>query len=297
MASGKEIKQQIGSIKNTQKITNAMQMVAASKMRRAQERMAASQPYAKKIREVSHHVAGGQMDVKHPYLANRELKRVGMIVVSSDRGLCGGLNVNAFKTATNEIKKYREEGVEVAFCPIGKKAVGFFRRHGGEMLATKQDYGDAPELSDLVGSMKVMLDAYDEGKLDRLVVISNEFINAMTQKPVVRQLLPLVTDDEQSDKEEHQPKAEQGKIWSYEYEPDDPKVILNELLVRYVESQIYQAVVENIACEQSARMIAMKNATDNAGQIIDDLQLAYNKARQAAITQEISEIVGGAAAV
>lgn len=298
MASGKEIKQQIGSIKNTQKITNAMQMVAASKMRRSQERMAASQPYARKIREVCYHTAEGQLDVAHPYLVNRDLKRVGLIVVSSDRGLCGGLNVNVFKAALSEIKSYRDKGVEVSFCPIGKKAVSLFRRHGGSVLASKSDYGDAPELSDLLGSIKVMLDAYDEGKLDRLIVISNEFVNTMTQKPVVRQLVPLVSRSQQAGNEQESNKESANrKIWSYEYEPDDPKVILNELLVRYVESQIYQAVVENIACEQSARMLAMKNATDNAGQIINDLQLAYNKARQAAITQEISEIVGGAAAV
>ncbi|WP_025733261.1 F0F1 ATP synthase subunit gamma [Carnimonas nigrificans] len=289
MASGKEIKQQIGSIKNTQKITNAMQMVAASKMRRAQDRMAASQPYAKKIREVCYHTAEGQVDSTHPYLAKRDLKRVGIIVVSTDRGLCGGLNVNVFKAALGEIKGYRDQGVDVAYCGIGKKSVSFFRRHGGEVLATASDLGDAPELNDLLGGVRVMLDAYDEGKLDRIVIISNEFVNTMTQKPVVRQLVPL---------EPRSGEEQAGKMpWTYEYEPDDPTMILNELLTRYVESQVYQAVVENIACEQSARMLAMKNATDNAGQIIDDLQMVYNKARQAAITQEISEIVGGAAAV
>lgn len=288
MASGKEIKQQIGSIKNTQKITNAMQMVAASKMRRAQDRMAASQPYAKKIREVSYHLAEGKVDASHPYLAKRELNKVGIIVVGSDRGLCGGLNVNVFKAALGEIKKYRDQGVEVSYCGIGKKAVGFFRRYGGELMASTSDIGDAPELKDLLGSVKVMLDAFDENRLDRIVVISNEFINTMTQKPVVRQLLPLAPRSEEESS---------GTGSTYDFEPDDPRTILNELLVRYVESQVYQAVVENIACEQSARMLAMKNATDNAGQIIDDLQLAYNKARQAAITQEITEIVSGAAAV
>ncbi|WP_027350936.1 F0F1 ATP synthase subunit gamma [Halotalea alkalilenta] len=290
MAAGKEIKQQIGSIKNTQKITSAMEMVAASKMRRAQERMAASQPYARKVREVCYHTAGANLDYRHPYLMQRELKRVGLIIVTTDRGLCGGLNVNVFKAALSEAKRYHDQGIEVAFCAIGSKGTSFFKKYGGELMASKSGLGDAPDVGALLGSIKVMLDAFDEGKLDRLVLVANEFVNTMTQKPVVRQLLPLEANPEEA------PVATKGS-WFYLFEPEDPKVILDGLLVRYVESQVYQAVVENIACEQAARMIAMKNASDNAGEIISDLQLAYNKARQAAITQEISEIVGGAAAV
>ncbi|ANF56406.1 F0F1 ATP synthase subunit gamma [Halotalea alkalilenta] len=290
MAAGKEIKQQIGSIKNTQKITSAMEMVAASKMRRAQERMTASQPYARKVREVCYHTADANLDYRHPYLMQRELKRVGLIIVTTDRGLCGGLNVNVFKAALSEAKRYHDQGIGVAFCAIGSKGASFFKKYGGELVASKSGLGDAPEVSALLGSIKVMLDAFDEGKLDRLVVVANEFVNTMTQKPVVRQLLPLEANPEEA------PVASKGS-WFYLFEPEDPKVILDGLLVRYVESQVYQAVVENIACEQAARMIAMKNASDNAGEIISDLQLAYNKARQAAITQEISEIVGGAAAV
>nr|WP_299245101.1 F0F1 ATP synthase subunit gamma [uncultured Halomonas sp.] len=290
MAAAKEIRSQIGSIKNTQKITSAMEMVAASKMRKAQERMAASQPYAKQIRHVVSHIAKANPEYRHDYMIEREVKRVGYIVVSSDRGLAGGLNVNLFKTVLKETRQWRDKGVELSFVAIGSKAGTFFRNYGGNLMAAKSNIGEAPETKDLIGSVKVILDAYDEGELDRLYVVYNEFVNTMTQKPVARQLVPLVALEDQDDDETR------SSSWDYIYEPD-AKELLDRLLVRYIESQVYQAVVENAACEQAARMIAMKSATDNAGDLIDDLQLVYNKARQAAITQEISEIVSGAAAV
>ncbi|MBB3190058.1 F0F1 ATP synthase subunit gamma [Halomonas cerina] len=294
MAAAKEIRTQIGSIKNTQKITSAMEMVAASKMRKAQDRMKASQPYAKQIRNVVGHIAEANPEYKHPWMEEREVKRVGYIVVSSDRGLCGGLNVNLFKAVVNEAKAWRDSGAELDFCALGSKATTFFRKYGGSLVAAKSGLGEAPSQDDLIGSVKVMLDAYDEGQLDRLYVVFNEFVNTMTQKPVVRQLLPLSAEmgaDEAQNEEHKRPGS-----WDYLYEPE-AKELLDSLLVRFVEAQVYQAVVENVACEQAARMIAMKNATDNAGNLIDDLEMVYNKARQAAITQEISEIVGGAAAV
>ncbi|MDR5860125.1 F0F1 ATP synthase subunit gamma [Halomonas eurihalina] len=293
MAAAKEIRTKIGSIKNTQKITSAMEMVAASKMRKAQDRMRASQPYAKQIRKVVGHVADANPEYKHPWMEEREVKRVGYIVVSSDRGLCGGLNHNLFKAVLKEAKAWQDSGAELDFCPLGSKATAFFRKYGGNLVAAKSGLGEAPSADSLIGSVKVMLDAYDEGKLDRLYVVFNEFVNTMTQNPVVRQLLPLSPEMgvESSDEEHKRP----GN-WDYLYEPD-AKALLDSLLVRFVEAQVYQAVVENVACEQAARMIAMKSATDNAGNLIDDLELVYNKARQAAITQEISEIVGGAAAV
>ena len=286
MAVGKEIRTQISSINNTRKITRAMEKVAASKTRKAQDRMAASRPYADRIRQVVGHLANANPEYKHRYLTEREAKRVGYIVISSDRGLCGGLNVNVFKAAIKDMKQFADSGVEIDICAIGSKAVSFFKNYGGNVAAAFTGLGDAPEANDLVGSVKVMLDAFDEGRLDRLYVVSNEFVNTMTQKPTVEQLLPLRA-EENTELQHH---------WDYIYEPEAIE-ILNELLVRYIESQVYQAVVENIACEQAARMLAMKNATDNAGDIIDELQLVYNKARQAAITQEISEIVSGAAAV
>jgi len=290
MAVGKEIRSQIGSIKNTQKITSAMQMVAASKMRKAQDRMAASHPYATQIRSVVSHLAEATPEYRHSFMQERDVKRVGYIVVSSDRGLCGGLNINLFKAAVSQIMEWKRKGAEVDICAIGSKAGSFFRRYGGSLVAAKSGLGDTPSASELIGSVKVMLDSYEEGKIDRLYVVYNEFINTMSQKPLVRQLLPLEAEAEQE--------SDKSKVttWDYLYEPD-PKVLLDSLLVRYIESQVYQAVVENIACEQSARMVAMKSATDNAGDFIDELQLIYNKARQAAITQEIAEIVGGAAAI
>ncbi|WP_421847201.1 F0F1 ATP synthase subunit gamma [Marinomonas sp.] len=286
MAVGKEIRTQISSINNTRKITRAMEKVAASKTRKAQDRMAASRPYAERIRQVVGHLANANPEYKHRYLTEREAKRVGYIVISSDRGLCGGLNVNVFKKAIRDMKQFADSGVEVDICAIGSKAVSFFRNYGGNVTAAFTGLGDAPKADDLVGSVKVMLDAFDEGRIDRLYVVSNEFVNTMTQNPTVEQLLPLKA-EENTELKHH---------WDYIYEPEAVE-ILNELLVRYIESQVYQSVVENIACEQAARMLAMKNATDNAGDIIDELQLVYNKARQAAITQEISEIVSGAAAV
>lgn len=293
MAAAKEIRTQIGSIKNTQKITSAMEMVAASKMRKAQDLMKASQPYARQIRNVVSHVADANPEYRHPWMVEREVKRVGYIVVSTDRGLCGGLNVNTFKAVVTDAKAWRDQGAELDFCALGSKGGTFFKSYGGNLVAAKSGLGESPEVEDLIGSVKVMLDAYDEGQLDRLNVVYNEFVNTMTQKPVVRQLLPLSPDmgADPHDEEDKRPGS-----WDYLYEPD-AKALLDSLLVRFIESQVYQAVVENGACEQAARMIAMKSATDNAGNLIDDLELVYNKARQAAITQEISEIVGGAAAV
>ncbi|WP_445620348.1 F0F1 ATP synthase subunit gamma [Kushneria sp. Sum13] len=295
MAAGKEIKSQIGSIKNTQKITSAMEMVAASKMRRAQERMAASQPYASQIRRVVSHISQANPEYRHDYQIEREVKRIGYIVVTSDRGLCGGLNSNLFRRVLRDVRQWREKGVSVAFCALGTKGSVFFRKYGGDLLAATRNLGDAPEANELIGSINVMLEAFDKGEIDRLDLVYNEFVNTMSQKPTVRQLLPLPEEIEQESSSGAENATSKGG-WGYTYEPD-AQSLLDRLLVRYVESQVYQAVVENIASEQAARMIAMKNATDNAGDIIDDLQLQYNKARQAAITQEISEIVGGAAAV
>ncbi len=287
MASGKEIRTKIGSIKNTQKITSAMEMVAASKMRRAQDRMSAGKPYAQRIRGVVGHIASGNPEYKHLYLGERdEVKRVGYILVSSDRGLCGGLNVNVFKAALRHSQEFSKQDVEVDFCLIGAKAAAFFGAVGGNITASVRDLGEQPEVAKLIGSVKVMLDAFAQGKIDKLYVVGNEFINTMTQSPFINQLLPLEADKDEG----------QHKSWDYLYEPD-ARELLDGLLSRYIESQVYQAVVENVACEQAARMIAMKSATDNAGSMIDDLQLVYNKARQSAITQEISEIVSGAAAV
>jgi F-type H+-transporting ATPase subunit gamma len=286
MASGKEIKGKIGSIKNTQKITSAMEMVAASKMKKAQERMASGRPYAQNMLKVIGHIANGNLEYRHPYLEEREVKRVGYIVISTDRGLCGGLNTNEFKLVTQDVKKWREQGVEVDFAALGSKACSFFNRFGGKLLAAESGLGDKPSVSDVVGVVRVMLKAYDEGQIDRVFLVFNDFVNTMTQKPVINQLLPLP----KSQDEEYKHR------WDYIYEPD-PKEILEALMVRYIESQVYQGVVENAASEQAARMVAMKAATDNAGNLIDELQLVYNKARQAAITQEISEIVSGAAAV
>ncbi len=286
MASGKEIKGKIGSIKNTQKITSAMEMVAASKMKRAQERMASGRPYAQNMLKVIGHIANGNLEYRHPYLEEREVKRVGYIVISTDRGLCGGLNTNEFKLVAQQIKRWQQQGVGVDFAALGSKAVSFFNRFGGRVLAAESGLGDAPSVSDVVGVVRVMLKAYDKGELDRVYLVYNQFINTMTQSPVINQLLPLPKSDDKALKHR----------WDYIYEPD-PKPILEALMVRYIESQVYQGVVDNAASEQAARMVAMKAATDNAGNLIDDLQLIYNKARQAAITQEISEIVSGAAAV
>ena len=287
MPGTKEIRTKIASIKNTQKITKAMQMVAASKMRKAQDRMRASRPYAERIRRVIGHLRLANPDFKHPYLVDREAKSVGLIIISTDRGLCGGLNVNLFKAAMASMREWKAKGCTVHLSLIGSKAVQFFRRlKNVNTLGTVTHLGDHPHVADLVGNVKVMLDMYSEGKLDRLFVVNNVFVNSMTQKATVKQLLPVVTED--GDKLQ--------KMWDYIYEPSAAE-LLDGLLMRYVESQVYQGAVENVACEMAARMVAMKSATDNAGSLIQELQRVYNKARQAAITKEISEIVGGAAAV
>lgn len=286
MAGAKEIRTQISSIKSTQKITSAMEMVAASKMRKAQERMRVGKPYAERMRTVVGHIANANPEYKHRYMVERAPKRVGFIIVSTDRGLCGGLNINLFKAAIKEMKQWHDQGVEIDLCLIGAKAGAFFKSMGGNVVAAVRDLGEAPSIEHLIGSVKVMLDAFSEQRLDRLFLMSNEFVNTMTQKPFSQQLLPLPPSGDQALKHH----------WDYLYEPSAEE-LLDGLLVRYVESQVYQAVVENGASEQAARMIAMKSATDNAGDLIDGLQLAYNKARQAAITQELSEIVSGAAAV
>ncbi|MEH6498961.1 MAG: F0F1 ATP synthase subunit gamma [Pseudoalteromonas distincta] len=286
MAGAKEIRGKISSIKSTQKITSAMEKVAVSKMRRAQQRMASSRPYADRIRQVIGHLANANPEYRHPFMQEREVKRVGYIVVSTDRGLCGGLNTNLFKALVQNMKEWRDRNVETELCVIGSKGAAFFRSYGGNVVAAISHLGEQPSLNDLIGSVKVMLDGYQEGRIDRLYLVSNAFVNTMVQTPKVEQMIPLVPAD----------KEELKGHWDYVYEPDANE-LLDGLLTRYIESQVYQAVIENNASEQAARMIAMKNATDNAGDIIDSLQLIYNKARQSAITQEISEIVGGAAAV
>ncbi len=287
MAGGKEIRTQIASIKGTQKITRAMEMVAASKMRRAQDRMQASRPYAEKMVNVIEHLAHARPEYRHPFMdTGREEKRVGYLIVSSDRGLCGGLNSNLFRLLVADIKEKQQQGIEVDFCTIGNKALGFFKRFGGNVIAQATQLGDSPHIQSLIGTVKVMLDAYGQGRIDRIYVAFNSFVNTMTQKPTIEQLVPIHAE----------PEKELGHHWDYIYEPDSRDVLEN-VLGRYIESLVYQSVVENGACEQSARMVAMKAASDNASDLIDELELIYNKARQAAITQELNEIVGGAAAV
>ena len=292
MAVGKEIRTQIASIKNTQKITRAMEMVAASKMRKTKDRMQATRPYSKKISQIIRHLAHANPEYKHPFLVDREVKRVGVIIITSDRGLCGGLNSNLFRTILKDLAAWQKDNVEVDICTIGTKGSSFFAAINANVVAQIGKLGDAPYLNDIVGIIKVMLDSYTDGSIDELYVVSNEFVNTMTQKPVVEKLIPVVAAELEDDAEDHFG----NKHWDYLYEPD-AKDVLDTLLTRYIESIVYQGVVENNACEQSARMVAMKSASDNAGNIIDELQLVYNKARQAAITQEISEIVAGAAAV
>lgn len=287
MAIAKEIRVKIHSVKNTQKITKAMEMVAASKMRKTQDRMRRAVPYAKKIMEVISHVALGHSEYRHPYMEKREEKRAGYIIVSTDRGLCGGLNSNMLKTVLKDIKQKVEAGIEVDLCLIGTKAMSFFKRMGGNVVAHVSHLGDSPSVGDFVGVVKVMLDAYLDQRIDSLYVCSNEFISTMRQEPSVKQVLPLVP-------------AENTSIqhhWDYIYEPDNAPALLDTLLTRYIESQVYRAVIENIACEQAARMLAMRSATDNATEMISNLQLVYNKARQAAITRELSEIVAGASVI
>lgn len=288
MAGAKEIRTKISSVKSTQKITKAMKMVAASKMRRTQDAMESSRPYAQTMRKVIGHVANANLEYKHPYLEEREAKKVGYIIVSTDRGLCGGLNINLFKTALNDMKSWSDKGASIELAVVGTKATAFFKHTGAKVAAQISGLGDNPSLEALIGSVGVMLKKYDEGELDRLYVVFNKFVNTMVQEPKIDQLLPLPKSDDEDMKRVHS--------WDYLYEPE-PQQLLDKLLVRYVESQVYQGVVENLACEMAARMIAMQAATDNASNLIDDLELVYNKARQTAITQELSEIVSGAAAV
>ncbi|WP_313421954.1 F0F1 ATP synthase subunit gamma [Moraxella sp. CTOTU49803] len=291
MASLKEIRAKVASIKSTQKITRAMQMVAASKMRRAQERMQLGRPYADSMRRVVSHLVKASPDYKHPYLVPRAVNRVGYIVVSSDRGLAGGLNINLFKKLMQHVKQQKSQSVETRFAVMGQKGVSFFKTFGGTVIAAETHYGDNPSFEQLSVPVQVMLDAYNRGEIDEIYLVYNEFVNAMTQNPSVQRLVPIAAEslvDETMANREHS--------WDYIYEPTT-KELLDGLMGRYVESIVYQGVVENIASEQSARMVAMKAATDNAGNLINELQLVYNKLRQAAITREISEIVGGAAAV
>ncbi len=286
MAGAKEIRTKIKSVKNTQKITRAMEKVAMSKMRKAQDRMASARPYAEKLRRTLGHVAQANLEYKHPFMVERPVKRVAYLIVTTDRGLCGGLNMNVFRQTVRAIREWREKGVEADAVLIGNKAVSFFKRVGGNVLATASQLGDRPHLDQLVGVIKVLTDAYLEGKIDRVYVVGNTFVNTMTQKAEVQQLLPVEV------------VASEGLLdsWDYLYEPSAAE-LLDVVLQRYVESQVFQTVLENSASEQSARMVAMKAATDNAGKIINALQLQYNKARQASITKELAEIVGGAAAV
>ena len=287
MAGAKEIRTKIRSIQNTQKITSAMEMVAASKMRRAQERMRAARPYAHSIRQVVAHVRHASLEYKHPYCVERPASAVGYVIVSSDRGLCGGLNINLFRKVLDDMDQWNDGGLPIKFGVFGNKGQGFFRRIGADILCQASSLGDAPQITDLIGAIQVMLKAYEDSQIDRLFLVSNEFVNTMTQSPNIQQVLPIPVAETEVDLTHH---------WDYLYEPESHSLI-DSLMKRYIESIVYQAVVENIACEQSARMVAMKAASDNAGNLIDELQLIYNKARQAAITQEISEIVGGAAAV
>ncbi|ULQ47258.1 F0F1 ATP synthase subunit gamma [Flagellatimonas centrodinii] len=286
MAGAKEIRGKIKSVKNTQKITRAMEKVAMSKMRKAQDRMAQARPYAEKVRRTLGHLAAANTEFRHPFLTERPVKRVAYLVVSTDRGLCGGLNINTFRATVRDLKGWQDQGVEAQFAVVGAKAVSFFKRVGGKVMAQVTQLGDRPHLEALLGTIKVLTDAYLNGEVDRVELVSSNFVNTMTQQPRVQQLLPVakVESDDLLDS------------WDYLYEPSAESLI-DTVLQRYLESQVYQAVIENTACEMAARMVAMKAATENAGQIIDDLQLAYNKARQANITKELAEIVGGAAAV
>jgi len=288
MAVGKEIRTKIASIKNTQKITRAMEMVAASKMRKTQDRMRATRPYAEKIAQIIKHLAHAHPEYKHPFLVEKkQCKRIGLIVISSDRGLCGGLNANLFRKTLIQMQQWGSEQIEVDICTIGQKSAGYFRNISANMVGQVEKLGDTPHLEDIVGVIKIMLDGYAQGTIDEIHVVHNEFVNTMTQDPQIKQLVPVKVSEIQDKLKGN---------WDYIYEPDAVEV-LDTLMVRYIESIVLQGVIENNACEQAARMVAMKSASDNAGTLIDELQLVYNKARQAAITQEISEIVAGAAAV
>ena len=287
MASSKEVRNQIASIGNTQKITSAMEKVAASKMKKTETRMAQRRPYRNRMLEVISHLANGQPEYKPTFMQEREVKNVSVIVITSDKGLCGGLNANLFREVTKFTKELSEQGKQVSYCLIGTKGRAFFKSYGGKILSATEKLGDDPSIEELLGAIKVLLDSFVAGETDQVFLASNKFVNTMTQSPSVDQLVPLVREEV----------AEKPSHWDYIYEPDDSRVILDGLMSRYIESLVYQAVVENIACEQAAKMVAMKSATDNAGDLIDELQLVYNNARQAAITQELSEIVAGAAAL
>ena len=289
MAVGKEIRGKIKSVENTKKITKAMEMVAASKMRKEQERMRAARPYSDKIRNIASNLAAANPEYTHPFLIKKDKsKTVGIIVVTTDKGLCGGLNTNALRLVTSKLREVEGQGNKIEAVAIGNKGLGFLNRIGARVVSHAVQIGDTPHLDKLIGPVKVLLDAYQEGKLDAVYLVYTKFINTMKQEPVLEQLLPLASDRLQADKGNHS--------WDYLYEPD-PATVIDELLVRYVEALIYQAVAENLASEQSARMVAMKSASDNAGNVIGELKLIYNKTRQAAITKELSEIVAGAAAV
>lgn len=286
MAGAKEIRTKISSVKSTQKITSAMQMVAASKMKKTQEREEKARPYAHMMRRVIHHIAESGINISHPCLVERDVKSIGYLIISTDRGLCGGLNINLFKTVVMDMQKANLNNQNISVSLVGSKAISYFTRLGCNVLAHTSGLGDNPTVEKLIGTVRVMIHAYNEGKIDKLYIVYNEFVNTMVQKPKIRQLLPLPKSDDNAQKGE----------WDYIYEPD-PEMLLDLILRRYVESQVYQAVVENLACEQAARMMAMKSASENADSLINDLQLVYNKARQAGITQELTEIVSGAAAV
>jgi F-type H+-transporting ATPase subunit gamma len=286
MASGKEIRTKIASVKSTQKITKAMQMVAASKLRRTQQRMAAARPYAERIRTVIGHLSEANPDYRHPYLVTRDIKRVGYIIISTDRGLCGSVNVNMFREVVRDLRKWQSQSVEADLCLVGAKGIAYFRRLKVNVVAATSNLGEAPKVADLVGAITAMTDSYRQGKIDRLFLVHSVFVNTMSQQPTISTLLPV----EAIDKEALQ------THWDYIYEPD-ASALLDTVLDRYIESQVFRAVIENVACEMASKMVAMKAATDNAGKFIEGLQLQYNKARQAAITREIAEIVGGAAAV
>ena len=288
MPGSKEIRGKIKSVQNTRKITKAMEMVAASKMRRAQERMRAGRPYVRKVLAICAHLSHASPEYVHPFMAKRDVKRVGLIVVTTDKGLCGGLNTNILRQVIQSMKQWSVDGIEIDISAFGNKGIGFFNRNGGRVISSLAQLGDNPSHESVIDNVRLQLDNYVTGKIDALYLASNEFVNTMKQEPVVRQLLPL-PDDQFDD-------MDPNHNWDYLYEPDAEQV-LSDLINRYVESLIYQGVAENMACEQSARMVAMKAASDNAKQLIDELQLSYNKARQAAITKELSEIVGGAAAV
>ena len=292
MANSKEIKIQIASIGNTQKITSAMEKVAVSKMKKTQDKMLKGRPYRDRMLSVISHLAKGQPEYKPKYMEERDVKNIAIIVISSDKGLCGGLNANLLREVTRFASQQAAEGKNISYSLIGTKAQSFFKSFGGNVISATEKLGDDPSIEQLVGSMKILLDSFSEGEIDKVYLASNSFVNTMTQDPEINQLLPLSKIEEEEEEQ-----SKETPRWDYIYEPDDSRVLLDGLMERYIESLLYQSVIENIACEQAAKMVAMKSATDNAGSLIEELQLVYNNARQAAITQEISEIVAGAEAL